>query len=147
MVLQIVGGVVGGADQLHVGAADDLLDGQLLELLVTLLEDLHGVVAVEGFGDAEIPLKLQVDSVKAPRIRGAPAGRKKPAPESRKFSGRIRRREKWLTHFKSLRFEEMNGLPHSLLKLLFFEMLGHIDLEQIHWVPDFPSGEHGVNGS
>ena len=61
--LQIVRRVVGGADQLHVGPPDDLPHRQLLELLIALLVNLHGVVPVQGLGDAEVPLELQVRPV------------------------------------------------------------------------------------
>ena len=41
----------------------------------------------------------------------------------------------------------MNGLLHCFLKLLHFQMLGHINFEQINRIPSLPCREHRVNGS
>ena len=73
--------------------------------------------------------------------------RKNPAPKSRKFSGRIARGQKRLTHFKPLSFKETNSLLHSFLKLLLFKMFGHINLEQVNRIPDLPGGKHRENSS
>ena len=50
-----------------------------------------------------------------------------------------------IKYSKSLCFEESNSLLHCLLKLLFFKVLRHINLEQVNGIPDFPGGKHGVN--
>lgn len=50
-----------------------------------------------------------------------------------------------IKYSKSLSFEESNSLLHCLLKLLFFKVLRHINLEQVNGIPDFPGGKHGVN--
>ena len=50
-----------------------------------------------------------------------------------------------IKYSKSLSFEESNSLLHCLLKLLFFKVLRHINLEQVNGIPDFPGGKHLVN--
>lgn len=44
-------------------------------------------------------------------------------------------------------FKETNSLLHSFLKLLFFEMFGHINFEEINRIPDFLGGKHRENSS
>ena len=65
MPAQIVHGIVGGADELDAGLADDAPDGhiRLGQDGVALLVDFHGVVTVQGLGDAEVALQLQVGPV------------------------------------------------------------------------------------
>ncbi len=65
MGLQIVHGIVGGADQLDAVFADDAPDGHigLMKDGVALLVNLHGVVAGEGLMDAEVALQLQMGPV------------------------------------------------------------------------------------
>ena len=90
---------------------------------------------------------LGSDSVKASRIRGAPKnGAKKATPRTGEFSGQTAECWRWLTNFKSLRFQESNSLSHSILKLLLFEVFGHINLEQVNRIPDFSGGKHGIDG-
>ena len=68
------------------------------------------------------------------------------APERRKSSGQNRGCKKRLSHFQTLGFKESNSLLHRLLKLLLFEVLRHINFEQINGISDLPGKEHGVDG-
>ena len=36
-------------------------------------------------------------------------------------------------------------MPHSLLKLPFLQVLGHIDFEQVNRIPNLSGGEHRVD--
>lgn len=55
-------------------------------------------------------------------------------------------RQKRLTYLKPLCLKEADRLFHSFGTLLLFEMIGHIDLEQVNWIPRSPGGKYGING-
>ena len=84
--------------------------------------------------------------MKDTRVLGPPQRAQKTALINHKFFRALSSYGGKLTHLKPLAYEEVNSLLHSLLKLLLFEMVGHINLEQVNRIPDFPGGEHGVNG-
>lgn len=62
----------------------------------------------------------------------------KPAPKRKNFRSRRQNIGDSLTHFKPLGLKETDSLLYSLLKLMLFELFGHIDLEQVNRIPNFP---------
>lgn len=58
--------------------------------------------------------------MKDTRVLGPPQGRKRTALLNYEFFRALSSYGGKLTHLKPLAFEEVNSLPHSLLKLLLF---------------------------
>lgn len=50
-----------------------------------------------------------------------------------------------LIHFKSSSFKKTNCVFHSVGTLMFFKLLGHIDLEKVIRIPDFPRRDYRID--